>query len=209
MEGLKRSFKFWFCGYEKYFWIVFAFVMVICFVVAGILDQTYFEVVSRYVPAMGIITIMAQSTSMTNTYLTLSVSHGATRKEALFGMTVMTHILIAQMVIVQVLCYALMPEQNVMKESAGFLTGLLLIVGAMSNVVSVLSLKFGNMVAFIVYFIVTFSSFVIIMSLADEDLPFTFIQNIRLHYMVIAAAIIDIIAVFFNFKVMRRYEVKW
>ena len=104
MERMKRSLLYWGKVMEKFF-------LIMLFTVAGmgvlmeILEKgSGVEAVSMYMPMIGIIAVLAQTTTNISVTLPQAISFWATRKESLIGLEVFTHAIVVQVILLMALC---------------------------------------------------------------------------------------------------------
>ena len=155
MKGMKRSLLYWGGVMEKFF-------LIMLFTVAGmgilmeILERgSALEMVSVYIPMIGIIAVLALTSTNLSYNLPQSISFGATRKESLIGIEVFTHAIVVQMILIMALCGKYVPNPTQFETSELFrVYGVLfLFTCGAANAIYATTIRFGKTAGMWIYMI--------------------------------------------------------
>ena len=155
MKGMKRSLLYWGGVMEKFF-------LIMLFTVAGmgilmeILERgSALEMVSVYIPMIGIIAVLALTSTNLSYNLPQSISFGATRKESLIGIEVFTHVIVVQMILIMALCGKYVPNPTQFETSELFrVYGVLfLFTCGAANAIYATTIRFGKTAGMWIYMI--------------------------------------------------------
>lgn len=155
MEGLKRSLLYWGRIMENFFLIIL-FTVVGMSVLMEITEKgSGLEMVSVYVPMIGIIAVLAQSSTNMSYHLPQAISFGATRKESLIGMEIFTHAIVVQVLIIMAFCGKYMPNPTELETAEVFRAyGILfLFTCGAANAVCAATMRFGKKAGIWIYII--------------------------------------------------------
>lgn len=212
MERMKRSLLYWGKVMEKFF-------LLMLFAVAGmgvlmeILEKgSGVEAVSMYMPMIGIIAVLAQTTTNISVTLPQAISFGATRKESLIGMEVFTHAIVVQVILLMALCGKYIPNPTEFETTELFqVYGVLfLFTCGAANAVCAATIRFGKNAGTWIYMIyliiIVFLAIGVIAAGFLSDMKFWLIKFIG--WGALAAVIFDVIMIGWCSKAIQKFEVR-
>ena len=212
MKGMKRSLLYWGGVMEKFF-------LIMLFTVAGmgilmeILERgSALEMVSVYIPMIGIIAVLALTSTNLSYNLPQSISFGATRKESLIGIEVFTHAIVVQMILIMALCGKYVPNPTQFETSELFrVYGVLfLFTCGAANAVYATTIRFGKAAGMWIYMIYL----MIIVVITIGIIASAFMGNMTFWLVkfsgwgALAAVIFDVIMIGWCSKAIQKFEVR-
>lgn len=212
MEGLKRSLLYWGRVMEKFF-LTILFVVVVMSIAMEIMEKGVgIEMVSVYIPMIGIVAVLAQTSANLSYNLPQAISFGATRKESLIGMEVFTHAIIVQVIPIMVLCGKYVPNYTEFETTELFkVYGVLfLFTCGAANAVCAATMRFGKKAGTWVYLtyivIILFITIGIMISSFFGNMTFWLIKLSG--WGAIAAIVFDVIMIGCCSKAIQKFEVR-
>lgn len=214
MKGYLRGLAYWLLNVEKVFGAMIATIAVVVLLTASGNGLEASEMLRLYLPMMGGIFCLAIMMSASSYYIPQSMSMGATRKEVFFAMAVSMHLVMVETILTAILVNEFVIKGVFAPEYIRISALVYVLALGAGNLMCMLSMKFGNKIAMIVYVVVVmmFAVFGGVMGafFADDNgfgLSFTNILEM-IQKLWFIPVIVDVITLIPCWLSLRKYEVK-
>lgn len=210
MKGYVRSITYWAYCMEKLFLSMLGTVLMI-FVVYAFMDAegtNWQRWMTNYIPMLGFIFPVAGGMNMSNTQIPLALSSGSTRKEATWGVIIMTHVIMLQFWIFAVICKYMLQETDVTDGYLRVCGVLFLVSCGIGNGLGAVILRFGSKVGMIIYIVMIFliaGGVGVISVLSGLNAVLPLVNSVGIFA---AGAVFDVIMAIAFYCGIRRYEVR-
>lgn len=210
MKGYIRSITYWAYCMEKLFLSMLGTVLMI-FVIYAFMDAegtNWQRWMTNYIPMLGFIFPVAGGMNMSNMQIPLALSSGSTRKEATWGVIIMTHVIMLQFWIFAVICKYMLHETDVTDGYLRVCGVLFLVSCGIGNGLGAVILRFGSKVGMIIYIVMIFliaGGVGVISVLSGLNAVLPLINSVGIFA---AGAVFDVIMAIAFYCGIRRYEVR-
>lgn len=210
MKGYVRSITYWAYCMEKLFLSMLGTVLMI-FVIYAFMDAegtNWQRWMTNYIPMLGFIFPVAGGMNMSNMQIPLALSSGSTRKEATWGVIIMTHVIMLQFWIFAVICKYMLHETDVTDGYLRVCGVLFLVSCGIGNGLGAVILRFGSKVGMIIYIVMIFliaGGVGVISVLSGLNAVLPLINSVGIFA---AGAVFDVIMAIAFYCGIRRYEVR-
>lgn len=210
MKGYIRSITYWAYCMEKLFLSMLGTVLMI-FVIYAFMDAegtNWQRWMTNYIPMLGFIFPVAGGMNMSNMQIPLALSSGSTRKEATWGVIIMTHVIMLQFWIFAVICKYMLHETDVTDGYLRVCGVLFLVSCGIGNGLGAVILRFGSKVGMIIYIVMIFliaGGVGVISVLSGLNAVLPLINSLGIFA---AGAVFDVIMAIAFYCGIRRYEVR-
>lgn len=210
MKGYIRSITYWAYCMEKLFLSMLGTVLMI-FVIYAFMDAegtNWQRWMTNYIPMLGFIFPVAGGMNMSNMQIPLALSSGSTRKEATWGVIIVTHVIMLQFWIFAVICKYMLHETDVTDGYLRVCGVLFLVSCGIGNGLGAVILRFGSKVGMIIYIVMIFliaGGVGVISVLSGLNAVLPLINSVGIFA---AGAVFDVIMAIAFYCGIRRYEVR-
>lgn len=212
MKGMKRSLLYWGRVMEKFFLIILVSVTGMSVLMELMERGSGLEMVPIYIPMVGIIAVLAQTSNNLSYNLPQAISFGATRKESLVGIEVFTHAIVVQVILIMALCGKYVPNSTQFETTELFrVYGVLfLFTCGAANAVYATTISFGKKAGMWVYMIyliiILLVTIGIIASAFAGSVTFRLMEFSR--WGTLVSIVFDVIMIGWCSKAIQKFEVR-